>query len=67
MTAYDNDVRVTARGGQSALYAVDLGGGRSGMVWLEAGGTWVATREHGSYQPHRTADEAIASLIGAPQ
>lgn len=67
MSAYGNDDRVTARTGSGNLLDVDDREGRSGMVWLQGDGRWVASREHGSYARHDTADEAIRSLIGDPQ
>ncbi len=69
MSAYDNDPRV-AGAGSGTSFKVDLSGlgyDEPGVVWLRGDGSWVASRDHGSYPQYGTADEAIYALIGDPK
>ncbi len=69
MSAYADDPRVVAKSASGNVLVVDLSGSgfdEPGLVWLRGGGTWVASREHGSYRDFPAADEAIRSLIGDP-
>lgn len=70
MSAYDNDPRVTAKTASGHTLNVDLSGrgyDKPALVWMRMDGTWVASREHGSYRDFPSVDEAILSLIGDPR
>lgn len=69
MNAYDRDPRVTgtAKGLSFKVDLTERGFDRPGLVWVRGDGTWVASREHGSYPQYPTADAAIRSLIGPPR
>lgn len=67
MSAYANDPRVHANAASNQFYDVNLGDGRTGLVWVQGNGEWVASRDAVTAQVLATADEAIRSLIGDPQ